>query len=135
MEKMNLDISIPENVRPAIQNVVSRFRTAGYECFLIGGSVRDLILGNDVYDYDFATNAHPQEIMKLFRKTIPTGIKHGTVSVLIDQWQFEITTYRSDGKYIDGRHPDSVSFSNDLRVDVDRRDFTINGLVFDPLNN
>lgn len=132
---MNLDISIPENVRPAIQNVVSRFRTAGYECYLIGGSVRDLILGNDVYDYDFATNAHPHEIMKLFRKTIPTGIKHGTVSVLIDQWQFEITTYRSDGKYIDGRHPDSVSFSTDLRVDVDRRDFTINGLVFDPLNN
>jgi len=132
MEKMNLDIVIPENVRPAILNVIKKFRRAGFECYLIGGSVRDLILGNDIYDYDFATDARPEEIVKLFRKTIPTGIKHGTVSVLVDEWQFEITTYRSDGRYFDGRHPESVSFSKNLRVDVDRRDFTINGLAYDP---
>ncbi|MBP7735115.1 MAG: HD domain-containing protein [Spirochaetes bacterium] len=133
MQNMNLDIAIPENILPTILNIAGRFRDAGFQCYLIGGSVRDLILGNEIYDYDFATDARPEEITRLFRKTIPTGIKHGTVSVLADQWQFEITTYRSDGKYIDGRHPDSVSFSNDLRIDVDRRDFTINGLAFDPL--
>ncbi len=133
MGTINLDITIPETVRPTILNIINRFRNAGFECYLIGGSVRDLILGNEIYDYDFATNAHPDEIVKLFRKTVPTGIKHGTVSVLMDQWQFEITTYRSDGKYIDGRHPDSVSFSKELRVDVDRRDFTINGLAYDPI--
>ncbi|HPC40065.1 MAG TPA: CCA tRNA nucleotidyltransferase [Spirochaetota bacterium] len=132
MEKMNLDIAIPEKVRPAILKVIKKFRNAGFECYLIGGSVRDLILGNDIYDYDFATNARPDETVKLFRKTIPTGIKHGTVSVIIDEWQFEITTYRADGKYFDGRHPESVSFSQDLRVDIDRRDFTINGLAYDP---
>jgi len=132
MEKMNLDITIPENVRPAILSVIRKFRNAGFECYLIGGSVRDLILGTDIYDYDFATDARPDEITRLFRKTIPTGIKHGTVSVLVEGWQFEITTYRSDGRYIDGRHPESVSFSKDLRVDVDRRDFTINGLAYDP---
>lgn len=132
MEKMNLDITIPENVRPAILSVIRKFRNAGFECYLIGGSVRDLILGIDIYDYDFATDARPDEITRLFRKTIPTGIKHGTVSVLVEGWQFEITTYRADGKYIDGRHPESVSFSKDLRVDVDRRDFTINGLAYDP---
>ncbi len=133
MKNMNLNITIPEHVRPAILNISNRFRGAGFQCYLVGGSVRDLILGNEIYDYDFATDARPEEITRLFRKTIPTGIKHGTVSVLMDQWQFEITTYRSDGKYIDGRHPDSVTFSKDLRIDVDRRDFTINGLAYDPI--
>lgn len=130
---MNLNITIPENVRPTILNITNRFRDAGFQCYLVGGSVRDLILGNDIYDYDFATDARPEEITRLFRKTIPTGIKHGTVSVLMDRCQFEITTYRSDGKYIDGRHPESVSFSKDLRIDVERRDFTINGIAYDPL--
>ncbi|MBN2159495.1 MAG: HD domain-containing protein [Spirochaetes bacterium] len=133
MRKINSTITIPENVRDAIMGIVKRFRDRGYECYLIGGSVRDLILGNEIYDYDFATDARPEEIMKLFRKTIPTGIKHGTVSVLSGDWQFEITTYRSDGKYIDGRHPETISFSNDLRTDVERRDFTINGLAYDPV--
>ncbi len=131
MHKSKTKIKIPADVRKTILKLIHKFREHGYECYLIGGSVRDLILGNEVYDYDFATNARPDEMMKIFRKTIPTGIKHGTVSILMDSLQFEITTYRSDGTYIDGRHPDSVSFSKELKVDVERRDFTINGLAFD----
>ncbi|OHD64617.1 MAG: hypothetical protein A2176_08910 [Spirochaetes bacterium RBG_13_51_14] len=121
-------------MRDAVISIIKRFRDRGYECYLIGGSVRDLILGNEIYDYDFATDALPEHIRRLFRKTIPTGIKHGTVSVLVDDHQFEITTYRSDGVYLDGRHPASVSYSAELRVDVERRDFTINGLAYDPLS-
>lgn len=132
MSKIDLNIKIPDEVSPAILNIIQKCRDRGYECYLVGGSVRDLLLGLDVYDYDFATNAHPDAIMGIFRKSIPTGIKHGTVSIIIDQRQFEITTYRSDGTYNDGRHPDSVAFSNDLKTDIERRDFTINGLAYDP---
>ncbi|OHD72221.1 MAG: hypothetical protein A2W19_15055 [Spirochaetes bacterium RBG_16_49_21] len=131
MQKVNITINIPDEVRKTIFKIINKFHDNGFECYLIGGSVRDFIMGNEVYDYDFATNARPEQMMKLFRKTIPTGIKHGTISVLADSHQFEITTYRSDGRYIDGRHPDSVSFAQELRIDVERRDFTINGLVYD----
>lgn len=128
----NIQIQIPESVRDNIHAIVDRFEENGYECYLVGGSVRDLILGNEIYDYDFATNARPEMVMKLFRRAIPTGIKHGTVSVIMDENStYEITTYRADGKYIDGRRPESVSFSNSLKEDVQRRDFTINGLAFD----
>ena len=132
MQKINRNITIPEDVRAPIRRLIKRFHDGGYECYLVGGSVRDLVLDIKVCDFDFATNARPEEIMKLFRRTVPTGIKHGTVSVLLDDHQFEVTTYRADGAYIDGRHPDSVSFSNDLRTDIERRDFTINGLALDP---
>jgi tRNA nucleotidyltransferase (CCA-adding enzyme) len=135
MRKINLDIKIPDNVSKTVLGIIKKLRERGFQCYLIGGSVRDLILGRVIYDYDFATDALPEDVMKLFRKTIPTGIKHGTVTVLSDEGQFEITTYRSDGKYIDGRHPDSVSFSKELRIDVERRDFTINGLAYDPLSD
>jgi tRNA nucleotidyltransferase (CCA-adding enzyme) len=134
MHRSSPDISLPDDVRETVLKIIRRFRDRGYECYLIGGSVRDLLLGNEIYDYDFATDATPDEIMGLFRKTIPTGIKHGTVSIIVEDRQFEITTYRADGTYIDGRHPDSVSFSKDLRIDVERRDFTINGLVLDPVS-
>jgi len=132
MRKIDLHIKIPDDVSPTILNIIQRCRDRGYQCYLIGGSVRDLILGLDVYDYDFATDAHPDAIMSIFRKSIPTGIKHGTISIIMDHRQFEITTYRSDGTYIDGRHPDSVAFSKELKTDVERRDFTINGLAYDP---
>lgn len=133
MRNINLDIRLPEDIRDTIISIVKTFRDKGYECYLIGGSVRDLVLGREVYDYDFATDARPEEITKLFRRTVPTGIRHGTVSILLKERQFEVTTYRADGTYIDGRRPESVSFSKELRVDVERRDFTINGLVFDPV--
>ncbi|MCP4137676.1 MAG: CCA tRNA nucleotidyltransferase [bacterium] len=127
-------IKIPTDIKDTIHKIAKKFNENGYECYLVGGSVRDLVLGQDIYDYDFATNATPNEVMKLFKKVIPTGIKHGTVTVLIESIPFEVTTYRADGKYIDGRRPESVSFSNTLEEDVARRDFTINGLAYDIIN-
>ncbi len=114
-----------------MHQVIDPLTKGGFECYLVGGSVRDMLLGYEVYDYDFATNAHPETVMRLFRKVVPTGIKHGTVSVIIGQRAFEVTTYRSDGTYIDGRRPETVLFSQTLEEDVKRRDFTINGLAYD----
>lgn len=129
-----MKLQIPKDEQKTIRQIVSTFTSKAYECYLVGGSVRDFILGHPNYDYDFATNAQPKQVMSLFKKVIPTGIKHGTVSVLLDNRIFEITTYRADGKYIDGRRPDSVHFSDSLKEDVCRRDFTINGLAYDVEN-
>ncbi len=131
MQKFDIKKNIPEKDLRAIRGLLSVFSGNGFECYLIGGSIRDLVMGNSCSDYDFATNATPNEVLKLFSRVIPTGIKHGTVTVLIDDLSFEITTYRADGKYINGRHPESVSFSKSLKEDVVRRDFTINGLAYD----
>jgi tRNA nucleotidyltransferase (CCA-adding enzyme) len=124
-------ISLPQDDKKALEFVVHTLNDAGYECFLVGGSVRDIVLQRSVYDYDFATNAHPKKVMNLFSKAIPTGIKHGTVTVIVDGMNFEITTYRADGKYVDGRRPETVTFSDTLEEDIIRRDFTINGLAYD----
>lgn len=130
-----LHIEIPADVRDHILTIVNQFKQKGHECYLVGGSVRDLLLGHPVYDYDFATDAHPEVVMRMFRRVIPTGIKHGTVSVIMgDDSTYEITTYRSDGTYIDGRRPEEVHFSKSLEEDVMRRDFTINGLAYDVLS-
>lgn len=126
-----MKLSLPDTVRDEIQGILRVFHDAGYECYLVGGSVRDLVLGHGSEDFDFATNARPEEVMRLFRRVAPTGIKHGTVSVLVRDKAYEVTTYRADGKYIDGRRPESVSFSDSLEEDVKRRDFTINGLAYD----
>lgn len=135
MKTYKVTLEIPARVAKEIKAICTTLQNNGYECYLIGGSVRDLILGIPVYDYDFATNAYPEDVMKLFKKVVPTGIKHGTVTVLMHHAQYEITTYRSDGKYTDGRHPDTVIFSKTLKDDVERRDFTINGLAYDVSNN
>ncbi len=131
----NKVINIPDKFYALLDGFVKTFHEKGFECYLVGGSVRDLILGFDVYDYDFATNAHPEEVMKLFKRVIPTGIKHGTVTVLVQGMEFEVTTYRADGKYFDGRRPESVYFASTLEEDVIRRDFTINGLALDTCTN
>ncbi len=107
------------------------FREKGYECHLVGGAVRDLILGRELTDFDIATNALPEQVTDLFRRVIPTGIKHGTVTVLFRGERFEVTTYRSDGTYSDGRRPDAVTFSATIDEDLARRDFTINGMACD----
>ena len=132
-----IKITIPDSDYRNIKKITSRFHNNNFQCYLVGGSVRDLILGNSIHDYDFATDARPEDVMKLFRRVIPTGIKHGTVSILMNDKSFagktiEVTTYRSDGKYIDGRRPESVSFSSSLEEDIKRRDFTINGLAYSP---
>jgi len=104
----------------------------GFEAWFVGGCVRDALLGRNFYDIDIATNAKPSDIMKIFDKTLPTGIKHGTVTVIIDKNSIEVTTYRSETGYLDARHPDSVEFMSDITEDLSRRDFTINALAFHP---
>ena len=134
MKKFKQCLPIKKERLKSLLQITETLNNEGNECFLIGGSVRDLILGKDVYDYDFATNAKPETVIKLFKKVIPTGMKHGTVTIILDKNNYEVTTYRADGKYIDGRRPESVSFSDSLGEDVQRRDFTINGLAYDIKN-
>ena len=105
----------------------------GYEAWVVGGSIRDLIIGRPAYDYDVATDAHPDKVMSIFRRAIPTGIKHGTVTILTKGHQVEVTTFRSDGEYTDKRRPDSVTYAASIHEDLARRDFTINGIAFNPL--
>ena len=121
-----------ERLRNAVLEVHACFADAGFECYMVGGIVRDLLLGRPPGDVDFATNARPDAVQKLFRRTVPTGIKHGTISVLFDGFQFEVTTYRAEKGYSDARHPDEVRFADTLSQDLERRDFTINALAFDP---
>jgi len=116
-----------------ILSFAKEFSRNGYELYLVGGAVRDLIQGKSVTDYDFATDATPEEVQRLFRRVIPTGIQHGTVTVRYRNSSYEVTTYRVDGTYSDNRRPDSVTFTPSLAEDLKRRDFTINAIALDPL--
>ncbi len=109
------------------------FKEAGRKCYIVGGAVRDGLLGRPVSDYDAATDAPPEEVRRLFRKVIPTGIEHGTVTVLWKGRSIETTTFRRDVGYSDGRRPDRVEFGASLEEDLERRDFTINAMALDPL--
>ena len=121
------------NFKPASKTAVELLKKCGFEAFLIGGSVRDFIMGLPIGDIDITTNATPPEVKEVFSdfRVIETGIKHGTVTVLIDNEPLEITTYRSESTYSDNRHPDSVTFSKTLSDDVVRRDFTMNAIAYD----
>lgn len=112
------------------KKIIEKLNENGYLAYMVGGCVRDIIMNNIPYDYDITTSAKPEEIIKIFPKTIPTGLKHGTVSVIIDNKIYEVTTFRIDGKYTDNRRPDEVEFSTSLFLDVKRRDFTINSIAF-----
>ncbi len=117
-----------------VQKIFTTFYEAGFAIYLIGGYVRSHLLGTKDSDFDFASNAHPDEIKKLFSppvKIIPTGIKHGTLTLHYQNQNYEITTFRKDGDYLDYRHPEKVIFADDLFEDVERRDFTINALAYD----
>ncbi|HUX36317.1 MAG TPA: CCA tRNA nucleotidyltransferase [Rectinemataceae bacterium] len=111
------------------------FREAGHEAWFVGGAIRDELLGREASDFDVATDARPEAVMGLFRKVIPTGIKHGTVTVLWKGWSVETTTFRAEGGYSDGRHPDEVRFGVGIEEDLARRDFTINAMAWDPLSS
>lgn len=115
----------------AAQKVLVSLEQAGYEAYLVGGCVRDSLLGKEPADYDITTDAFPWEVQKIFPRNIPTGLQHGTVSVIQDQIVIEVTTFRVDGKYEDHRRPDRVSFVSNLRDDLMRRDFTINAMAMD----
>jgi tRNA nucleotidyltransferase/poly(A) polymerase len=107
----------------------------GFLVFFAGGCVRDSIIGRDNNDIDIATNAKPDQIIKLFKHVIPTGIEHGTVTVIFGDYQYEITTFRSESDYSDGRHPDKVILHDDPKVDASRRDLTINSIFYDPIED
>jgi tRNA nucleotidyltransferase (CCA-adding enzyme) len=130
--------SLPEPLaRAAIASeVVEVLRTleaAGYQAYLVGGSVRDLLLERPAEDFDVATSARAERVVQLFRRVVPTGIKHGTVTVHVRRVAVEVTTFRGDGAYGDGRRPDAVCFHEDIVEDLARRDFTINAMAYNPL--
>ena len=112
-------------------NVLEKFNEAGYEAYFVGGCVRDYLLNDNFSDIDITTNALPDEVKKIFRKSIDTGIQHGTVTILINGDSFEVTTFRTEDDYIDHRTPEKVEFVSDLKEDLDRRDFTINAMALD----
>lgn len=119
-------IQLPEKVKLIINCITE----AGYEAYAVGGCIRDSILGRVPDDWDITTSATPRQVKQLFRRTIDTGIQHGTVTVMLDREGFEVTTYRIDGKYEDGRHPTEVTFTPNLEEDLKRRDFTINAMAY-----
>lgn len=121
-----MKIELPKNV----SIIIDTLEKAGYEAYAVGGCVRDTILGRVPQDWDITTSAEPAGIKALFRKTIDTGIQHGTVTVMLDHTGYEVTTYRIDGEYEDNRHPKSVEFTDNLKLDLERRDFTINAMAY-----
>lgn len=113
--------------------IVSIFNKAGYECYMVGGCVRDMLLGLKPHDIDYTTNAHPEVVEQLFEKTIPTGKQYGTITVIMDGCSYEVTTFRKDLDYQDNRRPSAITFSETIEEDLARRDFTINAIAFNPL--
>lgn len=113
-------------------NIIKTLKTAGFAAYLVGGCVRDSLLGLPVEEWDITTSAKPQEVTALFPKVVPTGLEYGTVTILTAGGQYEVTTFRADEKYVDGRHPLNVVFTGDLHQDLARRDFTINAIAYDP---
>ena len=113
-----------------VKYIINTLEKNGYEAYAVGGCVRDAIIGKEPNDWDITTNATPMQVKKLFKHTIDTGIQHGTVTIMIDKVGYEVTTYRIDGKYADGRHPDKVEFTVSLKKDLKRRDFTINAMAY-----
>ncbi len=120
-------IHIPEDLK----KVNEIFQAHGYKAYLVGGAVRDMLLGKEIHDWDLATNARPEEVMSIFHHVIPTGIAHGTVTIMIFNHQIETTTFRTEASYSDGRHPDKIKFAPTIEEDLSRRDFTINAIAAD----
>lgn len=118
----------------AVLQCITTLKLAGYPAYLVGGCVRDLLLGQQPKDYDVATSAAPSVVQNLFPHVAPTGLSFGTVTVVLSQ-PIEVTTFRADGIYKDGRHPNKVEFIDDIEVDLARRDFTVNAMAFDPQAN
>ena len=113
-----------------VEQIIHTLNSHGYEAFAVGGCVRDTLLGRKPGDWDITTSARPEQVKALFRRTIDTGIQHGTVTIMMDRTGYEVTTYRIDGEYEDGRHPKQVEFTSDLLEDLRRRDFTINAMAY-----
>lgn len=123
----------PSELFETAKSVVEHLRASGYRAFFVGGCVRDTIMGTPPKEYDITTDAKPEEIMRIFSNTVPVGASFGVVLVLENRYKFEVATFRRDESYSDGRHPDSVVYTSSEREDVMRRDFTINGILYDPM--
>ena len=121
-------LEIPKNA----ETILHILENAGYEAYVVGGCVRDSILGRNPDDWDITTSAKPEQVKALFHRTVDTGLQHGTVTVLMEKESYEVTTYRVDGEYEDGRHPKEVTFTASLEEDLKRRDFTINAMAYNP---
>ena len=121
---------VPEDVLGICQHL----REKGKRGWIVGGCVRDLLRGGAAKDWDIATDALPSEVVGMFRKVIPTGIQHGTVTVVKRGVHYEVTTLRGEGAYSDGRRPDKVEFVDDITADLARRDFTFNAIALDPVD-
>lgn len=119
-------VRLPEHV----EYIINELMRQGYEAYAVGGCVRDTLLHRIPGDWDITTSAAPEEVKRIFKRTVDTGIEHGTVTVMIDKCGYEVTTYRIDGEYEDGRHPKSVEFTTNLTEDLKRRDFTINAMAY-----
>jgi tRNA nucleotidyltransferase (CCA-adding enzyme) len=140
------EIQLIKNIHPVLKEIASIFNDNGKQVYLVGGAVRDMIRGKEIHDWDLATNALPEEVMDFVRrakgKVIPTGIKHGTVTVLYKKHSAEVTTFRTESTYSDGRRPDQIRYATDIKEDLSRRDFTMNaiamrlpdGEIVDPFN-
>lgn len=118
-------IKIPTLLKKFSLNLI----TAGFEAYLVGGAVRDIFLGKEASDWDIATNATPEQVSQLYKKVIPTGISHGTVTVLYKNEKIEVTTFRTEADYSDGRHPDKIEYAATIEEDLSRRDFTMNAIA------
>ena len=125
---------LEKEIPATLRTLLVRMHEFGHEAYCVGGAVRDLIMGRLSGDWDVATSAHPRQVQAIFSKTIETGIEHGTVTVCIDEDAYEVTTYRVDVGISDGRRPEHVTFSSSLLEDLERRDFTINAMAWNPLD-
>lgn len=121
-----MNITMPEQVIFIIKTI----QAAGHDAYAVGGCIRDSLLGRQPSDWDITTSASPEQVKKLFSRTVDTGIQHGTVTVILERKGYEVTTYRIDGKYEDSRHPKEVQFTSSLTEDLKRRDFTINAMAY-----
>lgn len=121
-----MQLFMPENVKM----IINKLQDAGYEAYAVGGCVRDSYLGINPNDWDITTSALPNQVKAIFRRTIDVGIQHGTVKIMVGDEGYEVTTYRIDGEYEDGRHPKKVTFTASLEEDLKRRDFTINAMAY-----
>ena len=125
-----MDKTVKIRIPAGAEQILHRLEEKGFEAYVVGGCVRDSLLGREPHDWDITTSATPQQVKKIFQRTVDTGLKHGTVTVLLDREPYEVTTYRIDGEYLDGRHPSGVTFTRSLREDLQRRDFTINAMAY-----
>jgi poly(A) polymerase/tRNA nucleotidyltransferase (CCA-adding enzyme) len=130
--KYRLDRANLKGIPAEVRELVATLKAAGKRAYLVGGGVRDLLAGLPAGDFDVATDARPEEVRKLFKRTVPTGIKHGTITVSGKADEYEVTTFRRDGKYGDARHPDEVTYAATVEEDLSRRDFTFNAFAYDP---